>query len=188
MELTTGLEMRAREIRQLQAQEDMLAAKYVASDPLGRHNDYFVSAAESLYPKYPAGVIMENNVGDNQTRYNLTVSIEGKDSDGINAARILCFDWLLLQRGSNHTMDFLWHDNRLFAHLDPRPRAEWFRLVLNGISMSGKQYLASINTENFAAMRPHLSADELEQLNSAIALTLRGDRPANKLLGVQFGS
>jgi Uncharacterised protein conserved in bacteria (DUF2326) len=85
-------------------------------------------------------------------------------------------------------MDFLWHDNRIFAHIDPAPRAAWFAVVVKASAESEKQYIASINTENFAAMQAHLNSGVWRTLGSAVRATLRGDRPENKLLGIQFGS
>jgi uncharacterized protein YydD (DUF2326 family) len=116
------------------------------------------------------------------------VQIEGDDSDGINAARIICFDWVLLMQGSNHTMGFLWHDNRLFADIDPGARAAWFRFVTTVLAGTGKQYIASLNTENFDAMKQYLDDDVAKTLTDSIRLTLRGDKAQNKLLGIQFGS
>jgi hypothetical protein len=90
--------------------------------------------------------------------------------------------------GANHSMGFLWHDNRLFAHIDPHPRANWFRYLFSSLPGTGKQYIASLNTENYLAMCQHLTINEQEQLESSKRLVLRGDDPANKLLGIQFGS
>jgi hypothetical protein len=53
---------------------------------------------------------------------------------------------------------------------------------------TGKQYVASINTENFDAMRDNVETDQWKVLENAVVLTLRGDKPENKLLGIQFGS
>lgn len=90
--------------------------------------------------------------------------------------------------GANHTMGFLWHDNRLFTPMDPPPRAKWFSHVLASLDGTGKQYIASLNTENYVAMNQHLSEEERSQLESSKKLVLRGDKPENKLLGIQFGS
>jgi uncharacterized protein YydD (DUF2326 family) len=141
-----------------------------------------------LYPNDPAGMVIRNNAGDNQLRYDIFVQIEGDDADGINSARILCFDWICYMYGANHTMDFLWHDNRLFAHIDPHPRAAWFSYVLRHAAQAQKQYIISLNTENLASMKGYMSQEAWAALNGSIRLTLRGDKPENKLLGMQFGS
>jgi uncharacterized protein YydD (DUF2326 family) len=175
-------------LREQGVEEDRLAADYVATSPLVKADGVFRELASILYAKAPAGIVLENNTRENQLRYDLTVQIEGDASDGINAARILCFDWLLLLHGRHHSVDFLWHDNRLFADIDPQSRGHWFGHVMKAAQESGKQYVASINTENFDAMLPFLSEGEQSELNSAVRLRLRGDKPEHKLLGIQFGS
>jgi uncharacterized protein YydD (DUF2326 family) len=163
------------------------AATYVASKPEVDLDADFRSLAEILYPHSPAGIVIENNTGENQIRYNISVQVEGHDSDGINAARILCLDWVMLMHGANHSMDFVWHDNRLFADVDPKVRAAWFSFVASSLTGTGKQYIASLNTENFDAMKDFMTPEVTKTVTDAIRLTLRGDTPENKLLGIQFG-
>ncbi|WP_368073356.1 DUF2326 domain-containing protein [Klebsiella pneumoniae] len=67
-------------------------------------------------------------------------------------------------------------------------RARWFSFVKQSLKRSGKQYIASLNTENFYAMETTLSEIEMLELKSKIVLTLRGDKAENKLLSIQFGS
>lgn len=186
--LSANLQNRAQTIREGRVDEDRMASSYIESNPLEEADRYFSELANMMYPRAPAGLVLENNTRDNQLRYDLAVQIEGDESDGINAARILCFDWLLLMKGANHTMNFLWHDNRLFADIDPRARAGWFSHALKTLPGTGKQYIASLNTENFDAMTEFLSGDEAALISKAVKLTLRGDAPGNKLLGIQFGS
>jgi uncharacterized protein YydD (DUF2326 family) len=115
------------------------------------------------------------------------VQIEGDDSDGINAARIMCFDWTVFMHGAHHTINFLWHDNRLFADLDPHVRAIWMDHTLTSLQTIPKQYIATINTENFDAMKQYLEPETRLALDRTVKAVLRGDKPENKLLGVQFG-
>jgi len=188
LNLASSLQERAQKIRERRVEEDRDAASYVAGNPAAKLDQTFRSLAEIMYPRLPAGMLLESNTGDNQIRYNIAVQIEGDDSDGINAARIICFDWILLMQGANHTMGFLWHDNRLFAHIDPGARASWFQFVTTALTGTGKQYIASLNTENFEAMKGYLEDDVQNVLTDSVRLTLRGDKPQNKLLGIQFGS
>ncbi len=185
---SSKLQEKEQEIKEKRIEEDRKATEYERTDPLDFMDKRFKELANLLYPGLPAGILLENNTGDNQLRYNLSVTIEGEDSDGINAARIIIFDWLITMYGANHSMGLLWHDNRLFAHIDPLPRAQWFRHLLRSLPGTGKQYIASLNTENYQAMCQHLEKEEQQQLESSIQLVLRGDNPANKLLGIQFGS
>lgn len=187
LDFANNLQKQVQNIKEKIVEEDREAGNYADSNPLVEADKHFSALAELLYPRTPAGIILDSNSGDNQLRYNLAVEIEGDDSDGINAARIICLDWVLLFNGANHNCGFLWHDNRLFAHIDPKPRAAWFSNVLATASANGKQYIASLNTENYETMKEYLTDIEWNQLHDSVAVILRGDRPENKLLGVQFG-
>jgi len=183
----SSLKERAQRVREQRVEEDRIAGDYVASEPVAQIDNYFSRLATLLYPQLPSGIVLGHNVGDNQVRYDLTVQIEGDDSDGINAARIICFDWTLLMRGSRHSVEFLWHDNRLFADLDPNVRALWMDHAISSLQETRRQYIATINTENFDAMKPHVAPEVQEILNNAVVRVLRGDAPEHKLLGIQFG-
>jgi len=188
LELEVSLDQRAQEIRERRVADDRRATEYLQSNPLSDASNRFTQLARLLYPNDPSGLIIENNTGDNQVRYNITVQIEGDDADGINSARILCFDWIYYMYGANHSMNFLWHDNRLFAHMDPRPRSAWFSYLMEHLTKTGKQYIASLNTENLSSMQTFMAEEDWKSLNESITLVLHGDRAENKLLGIQFGS
>ena len=49
-----------------------------------------------------------------------------------------------------------------------------------------KQYILSININNFEDMQKYLSPKVRKQINKSIVITLLGDNPANKLLGRNF--
>lgn len=185
--LSVTLQSKAQEIRERRVEEDRLAVQYAASNPVSDADAYFSGIAEKMYPRTPAGIVLEANTGDNQIRYDLTVQIEGDDSDGINAARIIAFDWVLLMKGHNHSVNALWHDNRFFADMDPQPRAAWFTYVVASLANTGKQYIASLNTENYDAMVQLMDDNLRLQIDECIRLTLRGDRTEGKLLALQFG-
>ncbi len=187
MAFSQKLEQQKQVIKEKMLEENKEAAEIAQSEPLHKHEFFYAELVEQLYPHTPAGIVLGNNSGENQIRYDLSVEIQGDDSDGINDARILCFDWLLLTLGSHHSMGFLWHDNRLFAHVCPKVRAAWFAYVLNNAKRTGKQYIASLNTENYEAMRPYLTNEQIDMLEKAVVLKLTGDDPENKLLGIQFG-
>lgn len=187
LNLSKILQENAQKIRELRVEEDRYASNYITERPLSTIDDNFNTLAEIMYPRVPAGITLDVNTGDNQLRYDLSVQIEGDDSDGINAARILCFDWINMMHGSNHSMDFLWHDNRLYADIDPGARASWFSYVNEQLKVSGKQYIATLNTENYDAMTVYLPVEVKNEIDDSIILKLSGDRAENKLLGIQFG-
>ncbi|WP_449546130.1 DUF2326 domain-containing protein [Lelliottia amnigena] len=188
LNFSINLQQKAQNLRERKVEQDRLAVNYASTNPLSEYDKFFAELAEIMYPRVPAGIVLDVNTGDNKIRYDLSIQIEGDDSDGINDARILCFDWLVFTCGENHAMDMLWHDNRLFADIDPGVRARWFSFVNQSLKRSGKQYIVSLNTENFNAMETTLSEIEMLELKSKIVLTLRGDKAENKLLGIQFGS
>lgn len=188
LELEATLDLRIQEIRERRVADDRRTADYLRTKPYSEISKRFSSLARMLYPNDPAGIDIENNTGDNQVRYDIAVQIEGDDADGINSAKILCFDWTFYMYGANHTMDFLWHDNRLFAHMDPNPRAAWFSYVMRTLTETKKQYIASLNTENLDSMKECMSEGDWSALTASIQLKLHGDKPKNKLLGIQFGS
>ncbi|WP_373239719.1 DUF2326 domain-containing protein [Kluyvera ascorbata] len=188
LNFSINLQQKAQNLRERKVEQDRLAVNYASTHPISEYDQIFAELAEIMYPRVPAGIVLDVNTGDNKIRYDLSIQIEGDDSDGINDARILCFDWLVFTCGENHAMDMLWHDNRLFADIDPGVRARWFSFVNQSLKRSGKQYIASLNTENFNAMETTLSEIEMLELKSKIVLTLRGDKAENKLLGIQFGS
>ena len=176
------------EVKQAMAEGDRAAADYVETNPLDWADEIFRATVQDLYPKEAAGIVIENNTGDNKLRYNLKVQIQSQESDGINAARVLCFDWLIFLHGAHHDMGHLWHDNGLFDHVDPNQRSRWFELVSKDLASCRKQYIVSINTENFESMLANLLDDKLrDELNSAVIARLKGNQPANKLLGIQVG-
>ncbi|MEN9847898.1 MAG: hypothetical protein RL368_638 [Pseudomonadota bacterium] len=173
-----------QKIKEVMLYEDALASTYVRENPLSTHNVFFQNIAGKLYPKLSSGILLENNTGKNSLRYDLKVQIEGDKSDGIGDARILCFDWLLLIQGKNHTVDFLWHDNRLFADMGENPRAAWFKEIID--SKTDKQYIATINTENYESMKKYLDDEYQQVLEESVVLDLYDDNVKNKLLGMQF--
>lgn len=184
----SALEKKKLEIKEKRLEDDRRATAYVEDSPLENFDKNFKSVANHLYPRTPAGITLSANTSDrNQIRFNLDINIEGDSSDGIGDAVILCFDWIILTLGLNHSMEMLWHDNRLFADIDPKVRSNWLNYIALEAEKRGLQYIISINTENFEAMQEYLPAQELNRLKSRQIVELKGDAPTNKLLGIQFG-
>lgn len=173
-------------LREAMAMEDRSAAEYLATQPLAWADRRFREVIQALYPREAAGIVLENNTGDNKLRYDLKVQVQGQGSDGINAARIMAFDWIVFRHGDHHTMRHLWHDNGLFDPIDPKQRAAWLRLTRQALSGQDAQYIISINTENYASTR-QLLGGEGAWLDEAVIARLSGDAEAHKLLGVRIG-
>jgi len=188
LSITDKLERKAQTVKEQMLDENRDATDFAATEPLSNQDSFFISLTEQLYPHTPSGLLLENNSGENQLRYNLSVAIEGDNSDGISDAKILCFDWTILTSGENHSIGFLWHDNRLFADLSPKPRAAWFEYIIDASLKFDKQYIASINTENFNSMKQYLSPSSMGSLEKSVRLKLTSDAAESKLLGIQIGS
>lgn len=163
------------------------AVTYLENNPIADLESHYRALTQPLYPNAASGITFENNTGDNMMRYTFKPRLEGAGSDGIKDARLMCFDWLVFMHGANHTIRFLWHDNRLFAHLDPGVRARWFSLVLKELNATEKQYIATINAENYDSIIGRLSNEEKEIVESPNVkiLELRGNQAGDKLLGIQ---
>ncbi len=167
--------------------QDELALRYAQSDPLDQLDSTYRLIVQRLYPHSSAGITLKNNSGENKVRFNLDVSVQGQDSDGITSARIVCFDWLFFRYGRPHNMDLLWHDNRLFADMAPKPRASWFSFICESFMDEDRQYIATLNYENFQSMSPFLDAASRDALEKSVIITLKGDRDAKRLMGMKFG-
>lgn len=168
-------------------QEVLRANEYLAQihPRLDEINAVFKGLSRRLYPDSPAGLTLRNNDGENQVRFNFEVRIENDASDGINEARIFCYDLTLLTAGRNHHLDFVVHDSRLFSDMDPRQRAETFRIARDITARRGCQYIATLNEDQIAGMEDYLTDEEREMIAANTVLSL-GDRAAEeKLLGVQ---
>lgn len=174
-------------VRAKMVEQDAIALQYAQSEPLSEFDVRYRDLVHSLYPDATAGIALSNNDGLNKLRFNLDVVVQGQDSDGISNARVLCFDWLMFTGGRRNSLGFIWHDNRLFADLDPKPRAAWFSGILGSKMLLERQYIASLNSENFASMTPNLTSEHVSQMEESIVLILQGDKDSNRLMGVRFG-
>lgn len=174
-------------VKSAMVHQDVLALKYAQSDPMDSLDEKYRLIVQRLYPDASAGIALKNNTGENKLRFDLDVSVQGQDSDGIGNARVLCFDWLLFKHGREHDMDVLWHDNRLFADLDPKPRASWFSMMSSGFNLDDRQYVATLNYENYQSMLPLLEDEARHALEESVIITLKGDKDSNRLMGVKFG-
>lgn len=186
LNLETRLNKQKFDIQEKMIKEDRRTLDFIESNPLNKKDVIFKEIISELYENAAAGIILENNTGINQIRYDLKVEIDGADSDGIDNARVLAFDILNLFHGNNHNINFVWHDNRLFADINPKARASWFKFILKKLKSTNKQYIASLNKENLLSMKEYLSKEEYLEIENSIILSLKGDKPENKLLGVQI--
>jgi uncharacterized protein YydD (DUF2326 family) len=150
--------------------------------------DTFRGYAREFYGDKPAGLVVRNNdKEENQIRYDIEARIEHDAADGINDVRIFCFDLLLLTLQQRHKVEFLFHDSRLFADMDPHQRLTLFRLADRVCREREFQYIATINEDQIESLRKDAGKDFDRLFDEPRILELT-DEPdgSGKLLGVQI--
>lgn len=163
-----------------------LALEYLKSDPLGTLSLKFQEITSKLYPKYSSGVyITLNDSENNMLMYDLAVELQTDSSDGVANAKIISYDWLIFMHGF-HNMNVLWHDNRFFADIDSGELAKWFEYTTNELANTQKQYVTTININNYEDMKHYLSNEQIREFDSKVAIKLLSDESKNKLLGIDF--
>jgi uncharacterized protein YydD (DUF2326 family) len=177
----------AASIRIKLAEENIKTNAYLDETSYDRESRLavFSSLAKRFYPDSPAGITLQNNLGDNKTRYDFDVRIEADGSDGINAVKLFCYDLALLIAQQNHTMAFVFHDSRLFSDIDPRQRAVLFQTASTISAHNELQYIATVNQDQLDALQAELSPSEFDELLGRSVLRLQDDGPESKLLGIQ---
>lgn len=162
------------------------AIDYVETEPLKTFNNGFQNITSKIYNKLKSGIYMEADESDNsQTMYKFMIELETDNSDGVSAIKMLAFDWTIFQYGY-HNMNWLWHDNRIFADIDPEELAKWFKITVDDLTNSDKQYIASININNYDDMKNFMDESHAKILDESIVLTLQSDNIENKLMGANF--
>ena len=145
----------------------------------------FTTFSGEFYEEKPGGLAVNNNEGDNQIRFDIDAQIQDDASDGINEVKIFCFDMTILTQRHNHSMDFLFHDSRLFSDMDPRQRAIALKLALDVSTQRNYQYIATINQDQLESSREHWSPEISRSIDNSITLELTDEGPQSKLLGLQ---
>jgi uncharacterized protein YydD (DUF2326 family) len=170
------------------AEESIKTNQYLTETESEREKNFslFSRLVKMVYPNAPAGISLKNNTGINKIRYDLDVRIEADGSDGINSAKIFCYDLSILIMAHNHLMQFIFHDSRLFSDIDPRQRAILFKLAHKYSRENGKQYIATVNQDEIESMRSEFTESDFNEIfKDSTVLTLKDDMDESKLLGVK---
>ncbi|WP_353570510.1 DUF2326 domain-containing protein [Candidatus Albibeggiatoa sp. nov. BB20] len=186
-EISTQIDIELSNIKAQFSKEELKATKYLEATRQEREERFslFANIANRLYPDAPAGITLYNNTGENQLRYDFDVKIENHAADGINNARIFCYDFTVLLLQQNHKMEFIWHDSRLFTtELDAIQRAEVFKIANEYATSHEKQYIATLSEDDLETMREYLTDSEFKTLFSDETIVCELDAN-NKLLGMQ---
>lgn len=150
-----------------------------------RNIEVFNSFAEQFYANKTSGIIIENNEGENQNRFDIEATIDSDSGDGVNSVKIFCFDWTLLKNQNNHLVKFLFHDSRLISEMDPRQIAIMFYIAFFNTQEYGFQYIISANQKELDALHDIFNDDEYEKyIENSIVENLTDDSDEGKLLGI----
>ncbi|WP_404309157.1 DUF2326 domain-containing protein [Neorhodopirellula lusitana] len=178
----------AQETRLEMGQANLRTSRYLKNTKaeLDKLMSVFRKFAQALYGVVPSGLTVSNNDGENKVRFDIDAHIPYDQADGINQGKIFCFDLLLLILQQRHSMQFVFHDNRLFADMDPHQRLSLFKLANEVCEEFGFQYIASLNDDVIESVQPQ-AGDEFEKLFvEPVVLELTDARNGTgKLLGIQ---
>jgi uncharacterized protein YydD (DUF2326 family) len=153
---------------------------------LDKNLNRFRLFSSRLYHDKPGGISLESNEGENKIRFNLNVTIKDDKSDGINEAKIFCYDLTVLTGKHNHNMCTIVHDSRLFSDIDPRQRSKILKIAHETTLEQNMQYIATVNEDQIESMREWLTPDEYTKLvTNNIVLELTDESEEEKLLGIQ---
>ncbi|CAC9543560.1 hypothetical protein BAZOLSSOX_878 [uncultured Gammaproteobacteria bacterium] len=161
----------------LQSEETSTYLDQVKND-INEIMEDFRMLVKRFYPNALAGITVRNNDNKNQIRYDIEAKIQSDSSDGINSVKLFCYDLTLLTHGSNHFMDFMFHDSRLFSDIDEVHCNVLFEIVKT--KFTDKQYIASINQNQLNALSP----DMQKFVNDHLVRELTDDSDGGKLLGI----
>lgn len=146
----------------------------------------YLEMTKTFYPRKRSGLSIENNSGENQIRFNIDARIEDDSSDGVNEVKIFCFDMLLLLQKKS-SFDFIIHDSRLLANMDPRQRVTLYRIAYDICEENQFQYITTINEDALNSVASVMDSEEYHDIiEKGIILSLDDGSEKSKLLGLQI--
>jgi uncharacterized protein YydD (DUF2326 family) len=178
---------RRRALQAELATADVEAAKYLDENEaeIEAAAERFRQITRAIYPEKQSGLTIENDEGENQTRFKIEAKIISDASEGIGEAKIFAYDTTLVSLKRNHDVAFVCHDSRLFADIDPRQRAKIFQIARDLSEEHQFQYIATLNEDQIEAVRNLMSPEEFEAtFSKTTVLELTDESAADKLLGI----
>ena len=183
-----------RELKRIKlefAKENIATDSYLESvqSLVTEASSIFRSFAQELYgAQRLSGLKIANDDGENQLRYRLDAHIAGDAAEGINEAKIFCFDMTLLSLQRGHRMRCVGHDSTLFGPIDPRQRLAMFIIADRLCRERGFQYIAALNKHDLSTMEDLILEGQVVAPNfaEAVVLKLTDGSPAEKLLGIEI--
>jgi len=186
-ELLSNYNTKIDEIREAFVKENSDTNKYLKENEIlkKRNIEVFNSFAEQFYENKTSGIIIENNEGENQNRFDIEATIDSDSGDGVNNVKIFCFDWTLLKTQNNHNIKFIFHDSRLISEIDPRQIAIMFEIAYFHTIKNDLQYIISSNQKELDALKEVFDDKEYgKMIEKNIIESLTDDLDEGKLLGV----
>ncbi|MGL5572121.1 DUF2326 domain-containing protein [Cetobacterium sp.] len=147
-------------------------------------NNLFREFSRKLYPDKLSGLDIQNNDGENLTRFSVKAEIDGDSSDGINSAKIFCYDIVKLFKAKEY-IKFLIHDSRLFSEIDPRQIILSMKEILKLTEEYNLQYIFTIN-ENILESLKKEDEEFYMELKKKIVKNLYDTSDSTKLLGIKI--
>lgn len=149
--------------------------------------NYFRNLAKTFYPDVVAGLSFEVNDKDNQLLFDIDAKVDCDSSDGINNVKIFCYDLTIIFKGQKHSINFIFHDSRLFDGIDERQKADMFRVVHKEFFNTNKQYIATVNQNQINEVKSQFSDQEFQKIiKENTILTLTDESDSKKLLGIKI--
>ena len=121
-------------------------------------------------------------------KHRIDAHISSDAAEGINEAKIFCFDATLLALQRNHLIQFLVHDSTLFSPVDPRQRFGMFKIADQMCRELDVQYIATLNMHDITSIYKQVDVEEeeIDRLlgEQNVVLKLTDGAPEEKLLGI----
>lgn len=152
-------------------------------------NGLFRRFTRALYGNRVSGLSIANDGGETLTRYKIEAHINSDAAEGINEAKIFCYDLMVLVLKRGHGVEFLLHDSSLFHPIDYRQRWSMLMLADTVCKDLGIQYIATLNEHDVSSMAPS-EPDERQVFDElfspqSIVLRLTDESAKERLLGVE---
>lgn len=174
------------------ANESLKTADYLDSAAMlvEEANSLFRQYTKALYGSRASGLTIVNDSGDNTLRYKIDAHISSDAAEGINEAKIFCYDLMILALRRRHNIHFLMHDSSLFQPVDPRQRIAMLELADKTSRIIGVQYIAALNEHDVSAMQSiedgdHNRFDDIFREDNVV-LKLTDQFPRERLLGIEI--
>ncbi len=180
-------ELSAETLKNAEIHNEALGYLNSISDYLEKLDDDFRRIVKCFYSSNTGSVIVQLSKNA-QYLYDLDIHIPKDSSQGVNEVRIFCYDMLLYER-NRELLGFVAHDGCIFSELDPRQKAQMFKVALEYVNDAGLQYFVNVGQSSLEEVLNSeiLTEKEKLQIKDAMILDLLDEAPETWLFGSQFG-